>query len=104
MGLWHVSEGSYELPPSARRSQPILRHAPKQEQQEEEQQEQAEGSADAKPGEGRQQEITAAVVWAMLWCMTAGAAEAAEAGGAILPCMLPTLPSRSRHGRGDRVA
>ncbi|EFN57084.1 hypothetical protein CHLNCDRAFT_143861 [Chlorella variabilis] len=49
VGLWHVSEGSYELPPSARRSQPILRHAPKQEQQEEEQQEQAEGSADAKP-------------------------------------------------------
>ena len=48
VGLWHVNEGSYELPAAARRAAPILRRPAVKEEEEQE----GEGSGLAKPGEG----------------------------------------------------
>lgn len=33
VSLWHVNEGSYELPPAARRAEPILRRGSAQQEQ-----------------------------------------------------------------------
>jgi hypothetical protein len=53
VGLWHVNEGSYELPAAARRAAPILRlPAVEEDGQEEAEEQEAEGSRHAKPGEG----------------------------------------------------
>ena len=55
VGLWHVNEGSYELPAAARRAAPILRRPEAKEGQEEEgegEEPEAEGSGHAKPGGG----------------------------------------------------
>ncbi len=53
VSLWHVNEGSYELPPAARRTEPTLRRAAASEEQGEQQQEEGEGREevqDGKPG------------------------------------------------------
>ncbi|KAI7843657.1 hypothetical protein COHA_002559 [Chlorella ohadii] len=46
VSLWHVNEGSYELPPAACRTEPILRRAAASEEQREQQQAEGEGGED----------------------------------------------------------
>lgn len=50
MSLWHVNEGSYELPPAACRTEPILRRAAASEEQREQQQAEGEGGEDVQDG------------------------------------------------------
>lgn len=49
MSLWHVNEGSYELPPTARRAEPILRCGSAQ-------QEQQQGEGDSGDGEAEEEQ------------------------------------------------